>query len=148
MTVPATPACPAAPTHLPAHLQQELQRHFSRLRVAYIASVLSAEELRIIGDLRDALIIARINRMPPRRLERFDRYVPADPAHQRAYAEAQVQWLHGEHYLLGTRLGRSPTHAELLADFVAHRNGQRFRAYYVLKHPERMKVKARAMAHV
>ena len=122
---------------LPDYLLHELQRHFSPRRLAYVARVLSVEELRIIGDLQDALILARIKRMAPQRLARFDRLVPRADNH-RAYVAAQMEWLKGEHYLLGTRLGRSPTHSELLADFMAHRNGQRFRAYYALKHPRRM----------
>lgn len=139
MTVHATPAMPAPEIHLPAQVLDELRRHFSPMRVSYIARVLSADKLRIIGDLGDALIIARIEHMEPHRLANYDRFVPVDAVNQRAYAAAQMEWLHGEHYLLGTRLGRSPTHAELQADFAANRNGQRFRAYYVMKHPGRMR---------
>jgi len=144
MTVHATPQVrPAVQIFLPPHIADELRRHFTPRQRAYITRVLSAEELRIIGDLRDALILARIERMPDHRLARYDRFVAIDPAQHKAYMAAQTEWLHGEGYLLGTRLGRSPTHAELLADFVEHRNGQRFRAYYVMKHPDRMKRRQR-----
>jgi hypothetical protein len=124
---------------LPDDLLRELRRHFTTRRIRYISAVLSAAELRIIGDLRDAVIIAQIKRMSPLRLKRFDRFVPVNAAQQRAFQLEQVEWLKGEHYLLCTQLGRTPTHAELFADFNAHRNGQRFRAFYVMKYPQRMK---------
>ena len=53
----------------------------------------------------------------------------------------QLRWLRDEEYLLGTRLGRRPTQRELFVDFMNHRNGRRFRAYFALKYPDRMKPK-------
>ena len=127
-----------APHPIPGDMLHALRRLFTPRETNYIIRVLSADELRIVADLHDSLIIARIKRMSPRRLRRFDRLAPRNVEQQRAYTSAQMEWLKGEHYLLGTRLGRSPTHAELHADFVAHRNGQRFRAYYAMKYPDRM----------
>lgn len=124
---------------VPATLLRELHQRFSPRRVRYITDVLSAEELRVINDLGDALIIARIKRMPAERLRRFDRYRPANQREHALYEQAQLQWLRDEQYLLGLRLGRSPEHRELLADFAKHQNGLRFRAFYALKHPKRMK---------
>ena len=123
---------------VPEPLLRELRRSFSPLRLKYITQVLSGDELRVIGDLRDALIIARIKRMRAERLRRFDRYRPANRREHALYEQAQLQWLKDEQYLLGLRLGRSPSHRELLTDFAQYQNGLRFRAYYALKHPKRM----------
>lgn len=133
--------CTTVPA-LPADLRDGLLRHFTPNRASYVARVLSTEELRVT-HFADALTIARIKRMSPQRLMRFDSFVPINGAEQRIFHTAQMEWIRGEHYLLATRLGRSPTQAELSADFNAHRNGQRFRAYYVMKYPRRMKPIAR-----
>jgi hypothetical protein len=125
-------------TELPGDLREGLLRHFSQRRMRYVARVLSTAELQVT-DLRDALTIARIKRMSPQRLKRFDEFVPVSAEQHRNYQLAQMEWIRGEHHLLSARLGRNPTHAELSADFSANRNGLRFRAFYVMKHPERMR---------
>lgn len=130
---------PAGAGTLPDRLLEQLGHRFRAKHVTYIARVLGAEELDVIRDLSDALIIARIKRMSSRRLRRYDRFVPVNRQEQEAFERAQLQWLEDEQYLLGRRLGHSPSHGELLADFVQHQNGLRFRAYYTMKHPHRMK---------
>ena len=124
---------------LPGPLYDELGRIFSPRRLEYIAHVLTPGEIRVIRDFRDAFIIARIKRMSHRRLERFDRFMPANREQQRFYTSLQARWLQDEQYLLGTRLGRSPTHQELFIDFMNNHNGLRFRAYFAMKYPERMR---------
>ena len=119
----------------------DLKARFSPRRAAYVLHVLTPEELSVISDLKDALIIARIKRMPLRRLQRFDALVPAAESDERLYCSLQVNWLKDEEYLLGTRLGRRPTHSELFADFKANHQGLRFRAYFTMKHPRRMRRK-------
>jgi hypothetical protein len=119
----------------------ELRHRFSPRRAGYVVRVLTSDELSVIPDLNDALIIARIKRMPLRRLQRFDTLVPATEEHKRLYCNMQVQWLRDEEYLLGTRLGRRPTHTDLFADFMSNHHGLRFRAYFTLKHPHKMRVK-------
>jgi hypothetical protein len=39
-------------------------------------------------------------------------------------------------------LGRPPTHRELFDDFMNNHNGLRFRAYFALKRPGKMRAKA------
>lgn len=129
---------------LPARLLHELNRRFASSRVEYIAHVLSPDELCVISDLSDALIVARIKRMSNQRLERFDTLIPIDNRQQRHYQSLQLQWLRDEEYLLGTRLGRSPTQKELFIDFMNNHNGLRFRAFFTLKFPDKMKPKAPA----
>ena len=123
---------------LPASLCDELSQYFSRRQLEYIAHVLTPGEIRVICDLRDTLIIARIKRMSHRRLAKFDQLIPIDREQRRYYASLQARWLQDEQYLLGTRLGRSPTHQELFIDFMNNHNGLRFRAFFALKYPERM----------
>jgi hypothetical protein len=117
----------------------ELPAVFSPREARYISNVLTADELRVIADRRDALVIARIKRMPHRRLARYDGFIPSDLANQRFYCAIQRQWLRDEEYLLGTRLGRSPTAKELFIDFMNNHNGLRFRAFFAMKFPNRVK---------
>jgi hypothetical protein len=127
--------------NLSACLLGELRSRFSPRQVAYVTAVLTAAELAVISDLSDALILARIKRMPPRRLRRFDDLVPVGHAQVKAYQALQLRWLRDEEYLLSTRLGRQPTARELFVDFTTHHNGQRFRAYFAMKYPHSMKHK-------
>ena len=124
---------------LPPRLSGSLLAIFSRRQVEYIAHILSPDELNVIADLHDALILARIKRMPPAKLARFDQYVPVDRSQQKTYEMEQVRWIRDEEYLLGQRLGRRPSPHELCADFMRCQNGLRFRAYYTLKFPQRMR---------
>src|SRR5688500_17576766 len=121
---------PALDLQLPPKLAAALVGRFPLRRLRYIARVLTPEELSVVRDAADALIIARIKRMNDRRLRRFDDLVPADAHDHRVYHAMQIQWLHDQEYLLGTRLGRRPSQRELVADFISHRNGARFRAYF------------------
>jgi hypothetical protein len=110
--------------------------------VEYIAHILSYDELHILPDLHDALIIARLQRMTPDQLRRFDNYIPLQ---QKAYELTQLRWIQDEEYLLGLRLGRPPTHRELSLDFANRQTGLRFRGYYTLKYPDRMKRRDRPL---
>lgn len=120
-------------------MRDPLAGRFPPNRVEYILRVLTSEELSVINDLDDALIIARIKRMPDRRLDRMDRLEPARAEDRRLFSSLQMQWLCVEEYLLATRLGRRPSHRELFADFMSHHNGRRFRAYFALKFPTRVR---------
>lgn len=131
----------AMETHDP--LVHTLRHWFPPLRAHYVCRVMTRGELAVIADLGDALILARIKRMSDARLRRFDRLIPADPEHHQLFRILQMNWLRDEEYLLGCRLGRRPTQKELMIDFMAHKNGIRFRAYFALKYPRRMRPVAR-----
>ena len=118
---------------------EALRELFPPGRLKYVLAVLTPGELSVVADPADALIIARIKRMPPERLHRFDALQPAAPQDWRLYHTLQLRWLRDEEYLLGTRLGRRPTHRELFVDFMSHHNGVRFRAYFALKYPQRVR---------
>jgi hypothetical protein len=117
----------------------ELRARFTPRQARYVAAVLTKDELAVISNLHDALIFARIKRMSDRQLRRFDRLVPADDAQVRFYQSLQLRWLRDQEYLLGTRLGRVPTAREMFVEFMTQHNGQRFRAYFALKYPDRMR---------
>jgi hypothetical protein len=123
---------------VPRPILGELPASFTPREARYISQVLTPDELRVIADRHDALVIARIKRMPHRRLERYDGFIPRDAAEQRFYCAIQRQWLRDEEYLLGTRLGRSPTAKELFIDFMNNHNGLRFRAFFAMKYPSRV----------
>ena len=133
----ASPRTPASDAMNSAF--QELCRWFPPRRAAYVCRVLTRGELAVVADPADTLILARIKRMPDARLRRFDRLVPADPEHHQLFRTLQMNWLRDEEYLLSTRLGRRPTAKELMIDFMHHKNGLRFRAYFAMKYPQRMR---------
>jgi len=126
---------------LPADLYYALQKLFTPRRLEYIAHVLTAGELRVLGSLYDAFIIARIKRMSDTRLKKFDQLTPIDEQQQKFYLCVQTEWLKNEQYLLGTVLKRCPTQRELFLDFMNNHHGLRFRAYFAMKYPERMRRK-------
>ena len=119
----------------------ELRARFTPREVSYISGVLTSGELAVIADLADALLFARIKRMSDQRLKRFDDLIPTGAADLKFYQSLQLHWLRDQEYLLGTRLGRKPTQREMFAEFMNNHNGQRFRAYFALKYPERMRPK-------
>lgn len=131
---------------LPADLAQSLQAIFGTRRSHYIACVLTPGELRILGNVRDALIIARIKRMPARKLQQFDQWIPVDAAQQKFYQAVQFEWLRREQYLLGMRLRRAPTDRDLIQDFMNNHNGERFRAFFAMKYPGRMRLRSKTSA--
>lgn len=102
-------------------------------RALYILQTLTRQELDLITDLHDALILARIKRMSPQRLQRFDKFKPKN---LRSYNILQLQWVNTEKWLVGTRLGHNPTEVEVVKDFAFNKNGLRFKAFYVLKYPQ------------
>lgn len=132
-------ACCAARDPLPQAMLLCLRERFTPRRATYIAKVLTSGELAVITDPADALIIARIKRMSDGQLDHYERLEPVTPEDRRLYASLQLRWLRDEEYLLSTRLGRTPTHGELFADFMRNHNGLRFRAYFSMKYPGRMK---------
>lgn len=54
------------------------------------------------------------------------------------YLSIQLKWLEEEKYLLGTKIHKSPNDIELISDWNKHHNSERYRAYYVLRYPEKV----------
>ncbi len=124
---------------LPFALLVILQQYFSCRELNYISKVLSVDELRVIGDLHDSLIVARIKRMLPSQIAHYDHFLPKNEEEQKRYNIEQLEGLEDEEWLLGTRCLHRPNSHEFVEDFLKCKNGIRFRAYYCLKYPERMR---------
>lgn len=144
----APPACRSECRHsqagapvsssLPPRVWDELSQALPLREARYVAAILTAEELSVLAELKDAIIIARIKRMPHARLRRFDCFFPHSKEDQDLYRKTQLRWLRDEEYLLGTRLGRSPKAREITHDFNVLQLGLRFRAYFAMKFPDRV----------
>jgi hypothetical protein len=63
-------------------------------------------------------------------------YIVTDLDH---YMGLQIHWLEEEKYYLGIKLGQNPTDEEVIEAWVRHHNSERFRAFYILKYPEKSK---------
>jgi hypothetical protein len=55
------------------------------------------------------------------------------------YMRIQSEWFLKEKYYLGVKLRKNPTEIETLNAWEEHRNSERFKAFYVIKFPDRIK---------
>ena len=83
-------------------------------------------------------ILERIKGMNSQELKSFDSYHPIDLTH---YNKIQLEWVASEKYLIAHRPGHTGevTPLELIQDMQINKNGERFRAFYVIKYPDRVK---------
>ena len=81
----------------------------------------------------DSAILALIDQMSGEELNEFGNYKVQDLAH---YLSLQRPWLETQAYYLGIQLGRPPTQGEVAQDVLQSGNCVRFRAFYVLRHPD------------
>lgn len=100
---------------------------------------LTLEERAVIHNVSDFPLFNIIKGMSLEELRSFDAFKPVDLKH---YVECQKPWLNEEKYLIGRRLGhnRKVGEDELLKDFEHYHNGERFRVWYVLKHPGKVEL--------
>jgi uncharacterized protein (UPF0147 family) len=61
------------------------------------------------------------------------------PKNIREYNALQTEWLAEEQWLVGTKTGHAPSADEQLEDMKCEKLAKRFRVYYVLTHPNRVK---------
>jgi hypothetical protein len=54
------------------------------------------------------------------------------------YMTLQREWLNTSQYLTGINLNRKPGELEILNDWEKHSNSERFRVFYILKHPHKI----------
>ncbi|MFP4283117.1 MAG: hypothetical protein ACLFR7_00215 [Opitutales bacterium] len=85
----------------------------------------------------DRKVLARLEKFSTEELASFDDWQPTDLAH---YVGEQKPWLEDEIYFLGMALGRSPSEAEIAECVLAARESVRFRAFYVLRYPHRVRL--------
>ncbi|PIN89641.1 hypothetical protein COU57_05775 [Candidatus Pacearchaeota archaeon CG10_big_fil_rev_8_21_14_0_10_32_14] len=103
---------------------------------------LTPEEKAILDNPdADAPLIEIINGMTYEELKQFDQYTYKDRDH---YMGLQRDlWFGKERYLISHRLGHDAevSSEELVDDINAHKNGERYRAWYVMKFPNMVKRK-------
>jgi hypothetical protein len=56
------------------------------------------------------------------------------------YVTLQCGWFEETKYYVGLKLNRNPSQTETLEQWVAAKNPERFRAYYVLKYPRNVEL--------
>jgi len=105
---------------------------------------LTAEELAILGDSSDILYLEMIKGMSLDEMKEYDQYVPRDMGH---FTQMQNEWLGTEMHLIVHRPNSGPSLTQdelrllLVDDFNACHNGERFKVFYCLKFPNRVKRK-------
>lgn len=93
--------------------------------------------IHVLASPEDSEIITKVDSMDEPTLEYYsNQYSVKNLKH---YMALQVKWVEEERYFVGQKLGHNPTDIELLNDWVKHKNPQRFRAFYVLKYPKKVK---------
>ena len=103
---------------------------------------LTPEERAILDNPdADAPIIEIINGLTYEELKEFDMYSPRDFKHYMGVQRSL--WFEKEKYLISHRPGHSleVKEEELLEDMKIHQNGERYRAWYVLKFPDKVRRK-------
>lgn len=116
--------------------QEIISNCHSKKAASFIEEALSFEERSVIrtGRKDEAIIavIKKIREYDAERFREFDRFVPRRE-YRHNYILIQRQWLVTEYYFLG-----NPDNRTLLDDLKRHYNAERFKAFYVIKYPERV----------
>ena len=99
---------------------------------------LTPDEKKLISDHSDIPILSKIKKMDKKDLEKYNCYLIIDFKH---FMKLQMEWLLTEKWLLGDRVKHDPSDEELMNDPYLHENAVRYRVFYVLKYPERVKSK-------
>lgn len=103
-----------------------------------IVPLTDAELAIVIDDSGDKIFLEIIKGMSHEELREFDVYCPKNLKH---YNTIQTEWIKTERYLIEHRGGNwhDVSEIELIDDMTNHRNGERFRVFYVLKYPALVK---------
>lgn len=84
----------------------------------------------------EELLILQVDSFTMNELEYYSKtYIVTDLGH---YMGLQIHWLEEEKYYLGIKLNHNPTNEEVIDAWVRHHNSERFRAFYVLRYPEKV----------
>jgi len=107
---------------------------------------LTSEEIEILDDKSDIPILEIIKGLSLEELNYFGEYSPKDLKY---YNSEQNNWLAKEKYLIAARKG-SPevSPLELVEDIQRNHNPERYRAYFVLKYPNKVFRKSEEVAVV
>jgi hypothetical protein len=96
---------------------------------------LSDDELRIVRNPEDIPFLEMIKGMSMEELRAFDRYLLRDVMD---YNRMQSEWVKTQTWLLGHKLQREPSVHDLVHEMGESASPLRFRAFYVMKHPDRV----------
>jgi hypothetical protein len=81
-------------------------------------------------------IIKQIDSLEEKDLMGYSNFCPQDLRH---YLSIQRKWLEDEIYFLGVKLNRKPSQKEISENPERDKNAIRFRAFYCLKFPDKVK---------
>lgn len=84
----------------------------------------------------DSEIISEIDSLSYDKLLEYSNFYPQDLRH---YIIIQKKWMQDEVYYLGIKLGHNPSSSEFEKDLQETKNAERFRAFYCLRYPEKIK---------
>ena len=79
----------------------------------------------------DEAVLARVDSMDERELDRFSSYIPKDLKH---YVTLQKNWIEVGIFHLGIQLGCRPTRSQVAHYILSSSHSKRYRAYYALKY--------------
>jgi hypothetical protein len=125
-----------------------LKKYYGNRKASYIARIFDEADLFDIEITRgsipeeDFFFIARATRIVNEKFYLAEKFEEARILDMHHYNSLQRSWLEYEGKLLTWEFGRKPTTRELFEDFKKHRNGQRFRVFYCLKFPEKVRFKS------
>lgn len=98
---------------------------------------LTEEEKSILACASDEIYLEIIKGLEEDgSLKNFDCYIPCDLKH---YDSLQEYWLGREKDFMSEKMERSPSDLELIQDAEKNHNFERFRVWYVLSFPEKVK---------
>ena len=81
-------------------------------------------------------ILEEVNALTPEQLQMFSHYMPID---LQDYVSKQTKWIQDSIYYLGIDSGHVPTAAEISDKLLNTDHSLRYRAYYALKYPDRVR---------
>lgn len=91
----------------------------------------------IVNMDTDESILHKINALSVMELGEFDDFIPKNLKH---YNRLQVIWMDECKYLLGIKIGHDPSFEEFHQEYFHDGNHHlRFRAFYFMKYPEKVK---------
>jgi hypothetical protein len=101
--------------------------------------LLKPEHEKMLSCEGDIHLLEIVYGMEEEILETIDRTY--EPKNLREYNALQSEWLSEEKWLVGAKAGHEPSSDEQIEDMERERLTRRFRVYFVLSRPERVKRK-------
>lgn len=100
---------------------------------------LTLGDVKITNNPSDVLVLSFIDSFPPEKQSRVGySFVPRD---LKEFNRMQTSWIEVERYFLGIKVNHNPCNDELVEDFRRTHNPERFRLYFVLTRPDKVKIR-------